>query len=499
MPQHNLVHSWPVDTVDEVQNNGAKYSVTDHGLYLWENEKKYIPKTKTAQLNRPRVPSPWPPYDQSMMRRRRSTNDTPKKNTTTTTENDETCHSPPRPLHPSIITRFSRGASLLCSVTGTLWVVYGFYLNRTHLYTHQECDMTWSHPVFVELGLEEENNPHPDNSRRSPYRLFQFLDRRDLRVPHKVWTTRSLSGETYDGRMTCLSTTAVLYIPGHGGSYQQARSLGAHGTDMTRYDEQRIFHALLKDRPPDNDTSLRNKFVYDVYAVDFNEEPSGLHGALILEQAEYVSLALRHIAATCPLLSQIVLVGHSMGGHVAQLAAAQNNSHLVRTIITLATPLVRPVLMTQEPTLWKILETNRQWMNEHPNHVALVSISGGLRDEMIPPHYCRTTSKNGWSILATDLMVLPLDDQRQPPTLGMDHRAIVWCHNLLKPLRAILHTLSMNNHQSTSSMDRLRRVQERLNMTAAYDYEEAVDQQWMRLQVGVCAHTVSSFALPILW
>jgi hypothetical protein len=61
----------------------------------------------------------------------------------------------------------------------------------------------------------------------------------------------------------------VLFIPGHKGTFKQARSLGAHvrqlGLDM------------------------------EVYTLDFNEESTALHAGLIWQQAHFTVKAVRAI------------------------------------------------------------------------------------------------------------------------------------------------------------------------------------------------------------
>eukprot|EP00644_Phytophthora_capsici_P012532 jgi/Phyca11/534363/estExt2_fgenesh1_pg.C_PHYCAscaffold_230011 len=61
-----------------------------------------------------------------------------------------------------------------------------------------------------------------------------------------------------------LSGVPVLFVPGHMGSYKQARSLSRHLWDM--------------------DNTL-----FDVFALDFDEEPTGLNGNFITDQATYLN------------------------------------------------------------------------------------------------------------------------------------------------------------------------------------------------------------------
>lgn len=55
------------------------------------------------------------------------------------------------------------------------------------------------------------------------------------------------------------------------------------------------------------------------------------------------------------------------------------------------------------------------------------------------------------------------------PQLGMDHRAIVWCNNLLSVIRGVIFTLIHDNEQSNdlSSVERLNKVKAYLGLTDA--------------------------------
>ena len=51
------------------------------------------------------------------------------------------------------------------------------------------------------------------------------------------------------------------------------------------------------------------------------------------------------------------------------------------------------------------------------------------------------------------------------PQLGMDHRAIVWCNNLLSVVRDVVYTLVQNDErQNLSPLERLNSVKEHLGL-----------------------------------
>lgn len=62
-------------------------------------------------------------------------------------------------------------------------------------------------------------------------------------------------------------TTAILFIPGHTGSFNQVRSIAKH--------------------------VRRLSIDADVYTLDFLEEPSGMHAGLLWQEARFLSAATR--------------------------------------------------------------------------------------------------------------------------------------------------------------------------------------------------------------
>lgn len=112
----------------------------------------------------------------------------------------------------------------------------------------------------------------------------------------------------------------MLYIHGHWGSYEQSRSLGAHGINLTlKSERQQHHHPYL---------------FYDVYALDFHREGGAIHAYRLWEQAAIVEHAVQTIVhrqqaqqqqqssahnnndRSSPII-QITIVAHSIGGMVA--------------------------------------------------------------------------------------------------------------------------------------------------------------------------------------
>jgi len=120
---------------------------------------------------------------------------------------------------------------------------------------------------------------------------------------------------------------------------------------------------------------------FNFFSVDLNEEYSGLYGDCLKDQTEFVRQAMKKIfslykyAAVKP--TQVILVGHSMGGLVARGVFTLPNfdAHQVNTIYMQATPNLVPVVVP-DPELLAYYEKGKRGLStqvsEHAS--ALVSV-----------------------------------------------------------------------------------------------------------------------------
>lgn len=186
----------------------------------------------------------------------------------------------------------------------------------------------------------------------------------------------------------------VLFIPGHWGYYEQARSLGAHGTGMTRQHEA-VTGSLMYSRYLDDATRMSreksgDEFLYDVFVVDFNSEASAIHASFMHNQAVFANRAIQTILSTCSVES-VTLVGHSFGGVIARavpvVAVEDYVPGSIRTIISLGSPHVGLPYSFDRSVDDFYQQVNKYWkINDVDNNVkdiSVVSLSGGLRDELI--------------------------------------------------------------------------------------------------------------------
>ncbi|PJF18966.1 hypothetical protein PSACC_01239 [Paramicrosporidium saccamoebae] len=111
----------------------------------------------------------------------------------------------------------------------------------------------------------------------------------------------------------------VLLIPGHGGGHVQ---LG--------YFAQRLKEA-----------GLTRNINFDVYAVNHNNEYSGIHGASTIRQSLFMTDCINYILSRYNgRAKHVVLVGHSMGGVISSsvFLNALHTPGSVKSIITMGSP-----------------------------------------------------------------------------------------------------------------------------------------------------------------
>lgn len=126
--------------------------------------------------------------------------------------------------------------------------------------------------------------------------------------------------------------SCVLFIPGHGGSFQQVRSLGS-------------------------------QVMLDVYAVDIAGDLAAFNGRLLDRQLSFVTKCVERLKNE---YHKVLVVGHSVGGVVARRSPADG-------VVTLAAPLTHP--FAADPSLVAFFQKKGR---------RVVSISGGPRDWQVP-------------------------------------------------------------------------------------------------------------------
>lgn len=184
-----------------------------------------------------------------------------------------------------------------------------------------------------------------------------------------------------------------------------------------------------------------------------------------------------------------------MGGIVAELALIRHVkiAKFVPNIITLATPHSNPLYAFDKSVhdVYHLIEKEQQAQPRDTSSL-LVSISGGIRDEMIEPSACSFSDERHSERLANvvsvrgridvgletlsfgllSLICVPISNNNKVlaqdllplhrGVFGMDHRAIAWCHGTLEQVRKVLwilaeHELGKENHRGNEANDVVRR------------------------------------------
>jgi pimeloyl-ACP methyl ester carboxylesterase len=289
-------------------------------------------------------------------------------------------------------------------------------------------------------------------------------------------------------------------------------------------------------------------FVMDVYALDFDGQGAALHSSTLMRQADFFARAVRTIAEGCrltppppPLTGDvgrtkppgggggggITIVAHSVGALVVRMALRAHpelsgEDGWIRNVVALASPLGSDFPYAVDAGVRDAARLVNDGYGAADDDgtggdVTMISISGGLRDEMIPPEACQVPSiprddgvddddedekmeenASGFvssAFLASSIMQGGGDPTTVNDTFGMDHRAIVWCHDLLAVVRELIFSLVIATDNGLLSSERMNVATRmmhgardgvgiddpRRNESDATVYREQVNKQHVRL------------------
>ncbi|KAE9356965.1 hypothetical protein PF008_g3380 [Phytophthora fragariae] len=281
----------------------------------------------------------------------------------------------------------------LCSVA--LTALYVADVVRTKQF-ESACEMTWSWPVYSPVTWRSV----PTHAKYRLYRVDMKFERQTL------------------------SGVPVLFVPGHMGSFKQARSLSRHLWDA---DEQ----------------------LFDLFALDFNEEPTGLSGDLVAEQAAFLNDAVRSILREYKRQSKkmksssnkqlvipdsVFIVAHSMGGIVARTAELLPNykRRSIQHVVALGVPYETPSFPfdAEMNALYERMQVKRA----RDDDVVYVSVAGGHKDTLVQ------TSWTGVDTVADPSRAFAVLASAIPAVhTPVDHFCLLWCHELLKVVAESLY------------------------------------------------------------
>ena len=287
------------------------------------------------------------------------------------------------------------------------------YVYQTAVSTPNECTMTYMGPQYIDQELA---------TLPAPYRLFEY---RDYAVPPPLQ-----SGPV----------TPVLFVPGNGGSYKQARSLGHVALDQAS--ARRWLHRVA------------------VYTLDFNEELVALRGRSIWDQVRATEAALAFLDRKYS--SPTVIVGHSMGGCVAALAALKPGNSAKGTVagvIGLSSPFAEPPF-THDGDLDNFYEALHAALTA-PGDIPVMSLVGGVRDSLVAAHLGdvgvtrNVSSTHGYRLTVHTASVPGV-------LLSTDHQCIVWCREVVEALADVVQALAGRTKDSRATLAAARSVNQRL-------------------------------------
>jgi hypothetical protein len=69
------------------------------------------------------------------------------------------------------------------------------------------------------------------------------------------------------------------------------------------------------------------------------------------------------------------------------------------------------------------------------------------------------------------------------PTLGMDHRAIVWCHNLLSVVRNVVFATKLSDNRNEPARAKLKKIRTVLGLTKAYSFDDSAQAHMRSFRV----------------
>ncbi|XP_059822916.1 GPI inositol-deacylase isoform X2 [Hypanus sabinus] len=310
------------------------------------------------------------------------------------------------------------------------------------------CKSGWLHGfllVLVGLGVWDVLFVYEENKCNMTY-MFQYPEYLKIKLPKKVsnhYPSYGLylyeerdSAEARNGLKP--SGIPVLFLPGNAGSYKQVRSLGSV--------------ALRKAE------DIHNKFHFDFYSIDFNEELVALYGGSLEKQTKFVHACIKVILKLykdqkgAP--SSVAIVGHSMGGIVARALFTLPNfkSALISLIVTQATPHVAPVLLLDSYLIDFYSTVNNHWiLNEKDlSNITILSVGGGFRDYQV---------RSGLTIVPSLGLynnTLNVVTSAVPRAwLSTDHLCIVWCKELvLATVRAFFDLVDHHTNQITVDLQK---------------------------------------------
>ena len=277
-------------------------------------------------------------------------------------------YKPPlSPLNRNIM-RMKAGCLAFLSF-GAMYVVFLFVWTREVRMALNECIEFPENPLYTEISISNRDSTSP------PYRLMHVYPQGSPNNINRPLTEKEIWN----------NGAPVLFVPGHGGSYNQIKASAAQ--------------ALVEAR------SLHGGSKLNFFTVDTLEVPSGLAAELLWSQAHFINVCIERILQeyknkhpAAPQVSSLLVLAHSMGGMAVRAAPLLPNFQIgsIGAIVTLNTPhLAHPFggdgyleeFYAKVNGFWM---SGSSWRNSDAtnavpplSNIVIASIAGGSRDHVV--------------------------------------------------------------------------------------------------------------------
>ena len=321
---------------------------------------------------------------------------------------------------------------------GAMYVVFLFVWTREVRMALNECIEFPENPLYTEISISNRDSTSP------PYRLMHVYPQGSPNNINRPLTEKEIWN----------NGAPVLFVPGHGGSYNQIKASAAQ--------------ALVEAR------SLHGGSKLNFFTVDTLEVPSGLAAELLWSQAHFINVCIERILQeyknkhpAAPQVSSLLVLAHSMGGMAVRAAPLLPNFQIgsIGAIVTLNTPhLAHPFggdgyleeFYAKVNGFWM---SGSSWRNSDAtnavpplSNIVIASIAGGSRD-----HVVRGDLTSLYQLTPQGRSIHAWSTSIPGVWIQIDHDAIVWCGQLVAVLSRAMMSMHVgsNNRMIVEPLERL--------------------------------------------